>query len=107
MMAISEVEKFFSAFLSGIFLVSLYMSMNMLRKIWKHSLLLINLEDFLYWSTTFVYLFVQIYYTNNGIIRCYYVLGVVLGAVFLWKIRCLISNRWKKIVHSRKKKTVD
>ena len=103
----SEVKIFLSAFFSGIFLVSLYMVLNMLRKIYKHSMLWINLEDILYWSITFGYLFVQIYHTNNGMIRIYYVLGVVFGGAFVWKMCCHISKLWKKFVQSRRKKSVD
>ena len=103
----AELKVFLSAFFSGIFLSSLYMALGMLRKLWKHSLLIINLEDIIYWSVTCGYLFVQIYHTNNGIIRSYYVLGVVFGAWFMWKISRFFSEKWKKFVHSHKKKSVD
>ena len=57
----------------------------------------IEIEDFLYWIATAIYLFVQIYHTSNGSIRWYFVLGVVLGvavSTFLWK---RIEKMLKKI----------
>lgn len=103
----NELDVFLSAVFSGIFLVSFYMAINMLRKIIKHPLWVVNMEDILYWSVVLGYLFVQIYHTNNGIIRGYYVLGIVLGAVSMLKISTFFSKKWKKFVQSRAKKSID
>lgn len=103
----TELEIFFSAVFSGIFLFSVYFAVEMIRNLRSHPLWLINLEDVAYWSVAFGYLFVQIYHTNDGIIRGYYVLGLVLGAVISWKSFRILGEKWKKFVHSRKKKRLD
>lgn len=107
MKVIMEVEVFLSAAFSGIFLFSVYAAVGMLRKLKKHPLWLINLEDVCYWSVVLGYLFVQIYHTNNGIIRGYYVLGVVFGCASMWKISRFFAKKWKNFVHFRTKKSID
>ena len=102
-----EVEVFLSALLSGIFLYAIYAAVEMLRKVKRHPLWLINLEDVCYWSVVLGYIFVQIYHTNNGIIRGYYVLGVVFGSVFMWKISSFFAKQWKKFVHFKPQKKID
>lgn len=102
-----ELENFVSAFFSGIFLCSVYLAIGKIREIIKHRLWLINIEDGIYWGMVFAYLFVQIYYTNNGAIRGYYVLGVVGGVIFLWKISRTFSKMWKNFVQCKKEKRVD
>lgn len=102
-----EIKVFLSAIFSGIFLYSFYQVIGMLRKAWKHRMFLTNLEDFVYWGVCFAYLIVQIYHTNNGIIRGYYALGIVFGAWFMWKTSLFISKWWKNFVQSRMKKRLD
>lgn len=102
-----ELENFASAFFSGVFLCSAYLAISKIREIIKHRLWLVNLEDGIYWSMAFTYLFVQIYHTNNGAIRGYYVLGVVGGVIFLWKISRIFSKLWIKFVHRKEEKRVD
>lgn len=103
----TEVRIFISAMYSGSFLLSVYYLIEMIRKMIRHREWTINLEDVLFWIFAGGYLFVQIYHTNNGNIRLYYVLGLVLGAVLSWKILRLFEKVWKKFVHFKKEKRVD
>lgn len=102
-----EVERFVSAFFSGVFLYTVYHAIENVRLLLRHKLWLISVEDALYWGMALIYLFVQIYDTNNGVIRGYYVLGIVFGASFAWKSLQIISKVWKKFIQSRKQKKVD
>ena len=103
----TEVGIFISAMYSGSFLLSVYYLIEMIRKIIRHREWTINLEDIFFWIFSGGYLFVQIYHTNNGNIRLYYVLGLVLGALLSWKILRLFEKVWKKFVHFKKEKRVD
>lgn len=102
-----ELERFASAFFSGVFLCALYQLILTVRQMVKHKVWVANLEDVGYWIFAFLYLFVQIYNTNNGAIRGYYVLGVVGGVITLWKIFRYFTKLWKKFVQCRKQKRVD
>lgn len=102
-----ELEHFISAFFSGIFLCAVYQMIRVIRLAVRHRTWMENLEDVCYWMFAFNYLFVQIYNTNNGAIRGYYVLGVVGGAVILWKTFHYFSDLWKKFVQQIKQKRVD
>ena len=76
-----ETAIFFCAFLSGCVTVYVYQILNVVRGLWKHGRKLINAEDILYWLGISGYLFYQMYQTTYGIIRWYFILGVVAGAI--------------------------
>lgn len=84
---------FLTAIISGIVIRMFYRCITCFRKIVKHNHFAIELEDFMFWIGSAVYVFVQIYHTTNGSIRWYFALGIVIGVllatVFLWK--------WKKV----------
>ena len=94
-----EMGIFLSACLTGIFVCSIYLAIRVIRRIMRHSLFWISLEDFLFWVGTGVYLFVEIFRTCSGSIRWYYVLGVILGGLFtieLAKIKKLLRKGKKQ-----------
>ena len=101
----TEWMSFVQAVFSGMFVYWVYFCIRKLRRIVPHNLAAISIEDGVFWLATSIYLFVQIYHTNNGNIRLYYVLGLVLGAVLSWKILRLFEKVWKKFVHFKKEKT--
>ena len=67
---------------------------------------MIGIEDILFWIFTAVYTFVQIYQTSSGVIRWYFVLGIVVGAFLISKILEKIERKMKKIGDLHKGKTV-
>lgn len=91
-----ECARFISAILDGIVVASAYLSLHVLREIIPHKLWVINLQDIIYWCGVSSYLFVQIYYTNNGNLRWFDVLGLVFGVIIsyfiLKKIRKISRN---------------
>lgn len=91
-----EILGFLTAILSGGIIRLWYQCLVCFRCFVKHKLIAIGIEDILFWVVAAVFTFVQIYYTSNGIVRWYFVLGIVLGA--------LISNiLWKKVEKILKK----
>lgn len=105
-----EFAVFVHAILTGIFVVSVYLSLRVIRRLIGHALWVINLEDAFYWTAMALYLFVQIYHTSDGIVRWYFVLGVVFGAIFM-RFLALIARKidFKMYTFIRKKsgKSVD
>ena len=92
-----ELLIFLTAFSSGLFLRGTYRCLECFRDIVKHSFLVVGIEDLFYWIFVEMYLFVQIYHTNNGKIRWYSILGLVVGCIFLWRILLILRKMWKKI----------
>lgn len=92
-----EIGIFIHAVLMGMILYAGYLSFVVLRHLFTHKKWMVHGEDFLYWSCVSIYLFVQNYHTNNGKIRWFSVLGIVLGTIFLRKIRFIVGKIIKKM----------
>lgn len=101
-----EAAIFLYAVLSGLVMFSGYQILCLFRKLIRHSALVVNIEDFLYWLGSSVYLFRQIYHTTYGSVRWFFALGVVLGgflAYFVKKWMKKISIKCKKVLEKKQK----
>ena len=100
-----ELIIFLLAVVSGGIVRLSYRFLHCVRQIVRHNLLAIEIEDFLFWIFSAMFLFVQIYHTTSGSIRWHFVLGVVFGAVIssfaLWKA----EKVYKKIYTRNQKKS--
>ena len=96
-----EAAAFMMAVLSGNLVYLVYTVLRVLRRIVKHNLFWISVEDLLFWIGTGIFLFVRIYQTENGIIRWYFVAGVLFGALFT---HVIFSKIIKKYIAERKKR---
>ncbi|MDO4312255.1 MAG: spore cortex biosynthesis protein YabQ [Eubacteriales bacterium] len=100
-----EIASFLTAFLTGMTVACVYLCIRKLRRVIRHSLAAVTVEDALYWIGTAVYIFVQIYHTSSGSIRWYFVIGMLLGLmVFLLLVR-LIGKAGNSLYKKRKKKS--
>lgn len=85
-----EISIFLQAILAGNLLLLVYMALNVFRKLIRHNLFWISLEDLLYWGFAGIYIFLRIQETSSGNIRWYFVLGLLGGSLttyyFLGKI---------------------
>lgn len=99
-----EAILFLHSVLTGVIVFALYMCLQVLRRLIPHKKCMIQIEDFLYWILMAVYLFVQIYHTNNGKIRWYSVLGIVVGGVLLWKSFAIFRKYVEKLYTHMKRK---
>lgn len=90
-----EMVVFFQALLSGNVVYWTYALLRILRKLIKHNLFFVSLEDFFFWISTAIYLSICLYNTSNGSLRWHFILGVVVGAVLpLFLIKKL--GKWRK-----------
>jgi len=89
----TEFGFFIHAALSGIIVTAVYACIRVIRRLIKHNLIVIAVEDFLFWAGTAVYLFVQMYQTSDGSIRWFFVLGVMFGMILSTIIGHLIKKR--------------
>ena len=96
-----ELSVFLQAVLAGNLIYLVYSLIRVMRRLWKHNLFFVSLEDLIFWIGTGIYLFVRIYQTSDGIIRWYFVIGVLLGGIVTHFIIFQIS---KKCIAKRRKK---
>lgn len=78
---INEVVFFAHSFLLGIVITFAYDGFVVLRRVIKHSLLLISLEDMIFWIACAIGVFYMLCEENNGILRWFAVLGATLGMI--------------------------
>ena len=96
-----ELSIFIQAILAGNITYFVYTMLRVFRRILKHNLFWISLEDILYWIGTGLYLFICAYQSSNGSIRWYFVLGVLVGGILTHRIICKIPK--KNIDKSKKR----
>ena len=96
-----ELSVILQAVLAGNIIYLAYSVIRVVRRLWKHNLFFVSLEDLIFWIGTGIYLFVRIYQTSDGIIRWYFVIGVLLGGIVTHFIIFQIS---KKYIAKRRKK---
>lgn len=100
-----EADAFLKAVCSGMTLYAGYMCIVYFRKIVKHSLPAVSIEDFLYWLVTGFYLFAQIFDTSAGAIRWYFVIGTAVGALIFSFLLSKVRGFCRKIFHKTRGKT--
>lgn len=95
-----ELSVFLQAILAGNIIYLAYSVIRVVRRLWKHNLFFVSLEDLIFWIGTGIYLFIRIYQTSDGIIRWYFVIGVLLGGIITHFIISAISKKyiakWRK-----------
>ena len=93
----SELSIFVSACLLGNLICLVYYALRVFRRIVKHTLFWISIEDLVFWVGAGLYLFAEMYRTCAGSIRWYFVLGVVAGGgITCWIMQKLIQKLMKK-----------
>lgn len=100
----AEIYIFLISVVTGMTVRLTYRCISSFRQIIKHSFVVIEVEDLLYWIGTAIYVFVQIYHTSNGVIRWYSILGLVLGAVIMTCFLKKCEKMYKKIYIFRDKR---
>lgn len=95
-----ELSVFLQAALAGNLVYLVYSVIRVLRRIIKHNLFFISLEDLVFWVGTGIYLFIKIYQTSNGSIRWYFVTGVLAGGILthflIYEIAKKYIAKWEK-----------
>ncbi len=105
-----EMSIFLQAMLAGNVIVLVYMCIRTVRRLIKHSLFFISLEDFFFWIWAGIYLFQKIYNTSDGGIRWFFAIGVVLGGIFTFFVLYLgavIGGKWGRRIREKGGKSVE
>ncbi|MDD5936839.1 MAG: spore cortex biosynthesis protein YabQ [Lachnospiraceae bacterium] len=76
---LAEVNFFLASFLWGVLLFLAYDQFVILRKIIHHAKPMIAIEDIGFWITAGILIFRMMYQMNDGVIRYYAVISLILG----------------------------
>ncbi len=95
-----EMTVFLQALLAGNVVFWVYQLLRIFRKLIKHTIFFVSVEDFFFWIGIGFYLFVQVFNTSDGSLRWYFILGVVFGAI----LPLFLTEKWKKRRRKKGKK---
>ncbi len=76
---VNEVTFLLHSFLLGIAITFAYDGFLILRRLVRHSLFLISLEDMIFWIACAIGVFYMLYEENNGVLRWFAVFGAAIG----------------------------
>jgi spore cortex biosynthesis protein YabQ len=76
-----ELQFFLTSILWGGILLLIYDILRIFRRVIKHGAFLIAVQDMIFWVAASLFIFSMIYRENNGIIRGYSILGMMLGSI--------------------------
>lgn len=76
-----EVQFFLTSILYGILLLVVYDCIRIIRRIVPHKAFFVALQDILFWVAASIVIFIMIYERNNGTIRGFAILGMLLGMI--------------------------
>ena len=89
-----EVDFFINSLLVGIIITFAYDWLLIFRKCIRHNILLISIEDAIFWFACAIGVFYVLYHENNGILRWFAVLGATIG---MFAYKKLVSTLFVKI----------
>ena len=104
-----ELQFFFKAFAWGMAMMVLYDILRLFRRLIRHNVFAVAVEDILYWLVCGVLIFRMLYLENSGAVRGFAIVAVVLGMLlylqfekFLNKIRKKLQISVKRFIMSLK-----
>lgn len=89
-----EVQFFLTSVLYGVLLLLVYDCLRILRRIVAHNAFFIALEDIIFWVVASIVIFIMIYEKNNGTIRAYAILGMLIGMVLYNQLVSKFIIKW-------------
>ena len=92
---INEVYFLADSIVMGVIITFVYDFILIGRRVVKHNLFFISLEDFVFWAACAVTVFYMLYKENNGILRWFAVFGAALG-MLLYKRT--VSGRFVRLM---------
>lgn len=101
-----ELSVFLQALLAGSSVLLAYSCIRIVRRLVKHNLFVVSVEDFFFWIATGLYLFLEMYETSDGSIRWFFVSGVAAGAGFSYGILRL-AEKLRQTFAEKHKKSID
>jgi spore cortex biosynthesis protein YabQ len=76
-----ELRFFLTSVIWGMVLLVIYDVLRILRRVIKHNAFFVAFQDIIYWVVSSVLIFHMMYNQNNGIIRGFAILAMLLGMI--------------------------
>jgi spore cortex biosynthesis protein YabQ len=76
-----ELQFFLLSILWGCILLLAYDVLRIFRRLIKHGMILVAVEDLIFWLLASLFIFTMIFHQNNGIIRGFSIIGMLLGII--------------------------
>lgn len=97
---VQELTFFTHSVLMGLVITFVYDWIRVLRRLKKHGVVLMSVEDFLFWLACGIGVFYMLYRENDGTLRWFAVLGAMIG-MFFYKmiVRDAFINVMSTIIH--------
>lgn len=92
-----ELDFFVKAFAWGIWITLPYDGLRLFRRLVRHGTAWVAAEDFIYWAAYGLLLFRMVYLENDGMIRGFALLAVLLGMILYLQLRKLLNRLRKKL----------
>lgn len=92
-----ELALFVQSFFWGISMMLAYDGLNLLRFLLPHGTALVACEDLCYWVVYSVLLFRMMYLENDGMIRGFALLAVLLGTILYFRLKKMVISLEKKL----------
>ena len=90
--------------LTGVIIGILFDFFRILRKSFKTSDIITYLEDIIFWILTGFIVLYNIWYFNNGEIRLFMILGIIMGAIiYMLTLSNIIIKIFYEIINTLKK----
>ena len=89
-----ELQFFLLSILWGGLLLLAYDALRIFRRLIKHGAFFIAIEDLIFWLVASLFIFIMIFHKNNGIIRGFSIIGMLLGIILYhfsiseWLVMC-------------------
>lgn len=100
-----EVLFFAASVLTGVGLLIFYDVFRIFRKVVRHSTLAVSLEDMIYWCAVAFIIFGMIFKENDGILRGYAFVGILVGVWMEWLVEALCRKICIKMLKKLRKQS--
>lgn len=84
-----EMQFFLISILAGVIIIFVYDIIRIFRRLIKHNNIFIAIEDLIFWVLSSLFIFIMMYQENDGVIRAFSIIGMIIGMVLY---HFLISN---------------
>ena len=98
-----ELLACLQAILAGNVVCLVYEALRVFRRIVRHHSIAIAIEDLIFWIWTGIHLFIRIFRTCDGVIRWYFVVGVLFGGIITYGICEKLLKNILRIVQKKGK----
>ncbi len=99
-----EVFFFFTSMITGILLVWSYDIFRIFRKVVPHHSIAVNAEDLLYWFLTALIIFGMIFEQNDGALRGYAFVGILIGVWLQYTVESFFRKILRRVLNKLGKK---